>query len=104
MSDEFGPLARAEATVLGIPALPFAAIPHPLAGNETALVQAKAVAIADEIVAALSDAPDALAARHAGRFLALTERRLERGAVCVDDVCAFDPALAQPPDDCEAGA
>ena len=104
MSDEFGPLARAEAIVLGIAALPFAAIPHPLAGNEAALVQAKAAAIADEITAALTDPPAVLVGRHAGRFLALTERRLERGAVCVDEICAFDPALAQEPEDLEASA
>lgn len=104
MSDEFGPLARAEATVLGIAALPFAAIPHPLAGNEDALVRAKAAAIVDEIVAALTDSPEVLGARHAGRFLALTERRLDHGAVCVDEVCAYDPTLVQAPEDREVSA
>ena len=47
-SDEFGPLGRAEAQVLGMGGLPLLPIPHPLAGNDGALVRAKAEAIADE--------------------------------------------------------
>ncbi|MEX2482258.1 MAG: hypothetical protein WD928_15480 [Gammaproteobacteria bacterium] len=104
MSDEFGPLARAEAEVLGMNALPLTAIPHPLAGNEAELVRAKAAAIAMEIAAALTDSPDVLAERHASRFLALTERRLSGGAVCVDEVCAFDPAIVRPSSDREETA
>lgn len=99
MSDEFGPLARAEAEVFGMHALPLTAIPHPLAGNEAELVRRKAAAIAMAVVAALTDAPEALAARHAGRFLAPTERRLSGGVVCMDEACAFDPAIGrQSPD------
>jgi hypothetical protein len=94
-SDEFGPLGRAESQVLGMGSLPLLAIPHPLAGNEDALVQAKARAIAAEVLLALTDSAAALAARHSGRFLALTERRLAGGAVCIDDTCVYDPALAQ---------
>ena len=58
-SDEFGPLGRAEAQVLGMGGLPLLPIPHPLAGNDGALVRAKAEAIADEVLSALTDAPAA---------------------------------------------
>lgn len=94
-TDEFGPLARAESRVLGQGALPLVAIPHPLAGNESGLVRAKAQAIAGEVASALTDPVDTIAARYEGRFLTLTERRLEGGAVCVDEVCAFDPAVGR---------
>jgi len=93
-SDEFGPLARAESQVLGLGALPLVAIPHPLAGNSPELVEAKAAAIADEIQHALTDPVAVLESRYAGRFLELTERRLEAGALCIDSICATDPALS----------
>jgi len=92
-SDEFGPLARAESQVLGMGALPLVAIPHPLAGNNSDLVNAKARAIAEEVASALTDPIDALEARYEGRFLSLATRRLNAGAVCVDAVCAVDPAI-----------
>jgi hypothetical protein len=92
-SDEFGPLARAEAEVLGLPGLPLIAIPHPLAGNSPALVQAKAAAIAAEVRAALLLSPAVLTTKYAAQFCQLTERRLAGGAVCVDTVCASDPTL-----------
>ena len=94
-SDEFGPLGRAEAQVLGLGGLPLLAIPHPLAGNDSALVRAKAEAIADEVLSALTDDAATLAARHGTRFLALTEKRLDGGAVCTDDACVYDPGLAR---------
>lgn len=93
-SDEFGPLGRAEAQVLGLGALPLLPIPHPLAGNDAALVRAKAEAIADEVLAALTDSAAALAARHGGRFLALTDKRMAGGVVCIDEACVYDPGLA----------
>ncbi|MFT4564800.1 MAG: hypothetical protein ACI9BW_004570 [Gammaproteobacteria bacterium] len=96
-SDEFGPLARAESQVLGISDLPLIAIPHPLAGNDSKLVKSKAAAIVDEVEQALTDPIELLNTRYDGRFLQLTERRLERGAVCVDDVCAVDPAFHASP-------
>lgn len=96
-SDEFGPLGRAEAQVLGLGGLPLLPIPHPLAGNDRALVRAKAEAIAAEVLSALTDAPAALAMRHGGRFLALTERRMEGGAVCTDEACVYDPGLTRGP-------
>lgn len=94
-SDEFGPLGRAEAEVLGLPGLPLVAIPHPLAGNRTDLVAAKARGVIDEIVDALTGEAGEVADRHRARFTRLTQRRLEHGAVCVDDVCAIDPALVR---------
>ena len=93
-TDEFGPLARAESAVLGMPGLPLVAIPHPLAGNPGALVGAKARAVAAEIEDVLTAPADRLAARYRDRFLTLAERRLDGGAVCVDDTCAIDPVLA----------
>jgi len=98
VSDEFGPLARAESQVLGLPALPLIAIPHPLAGNQAALVEAKAQAIANEVAHALLDPVSVLEARYAERFLALTEKRLAGGVVCVEDVCATDPGMTNPGD------
>jgi hypothetical protein len=93
-SDEFAPLARAESQVLGMGALPLVPIPHPLAGNQNGLVAAKARAIAEEVLSALTDPADSIAARYEGRFLSLTERRLDGGAVCVDAACAIDPGVA----------
>jgi hypothetical protein len=91
-SDEFGPLGRAEATVLGAPGLPLVAIPHPLADNDAPLVEAKARAVADEVVAALTGEVEALTERYRTTFTRLTQRRLEAGRMCLDDVCAVDPA------------
>lgn len=93
MSDEFGPLGRAEAEVLGLPSLPLIPIPHPLAGNAPDLVVAKAAAIAGAVAEALTGDPATLAVREGARFRTLTERRLVGGAVCVDAVCALDPAV-----------
>jgi len=73
--------------------LPLIAIPHPLAGNPADLVAAKAQAIAAEVAAALTDTAAEVSERYAGRFLSLTERRLEHGAVCLDSACAVDPAI-----------
>ena len=92
-SDEFGPLARAESQVLGMGSLPLVPIPHPLAGNESDLVGAKARAIVSDVVSALTDSVEALSTRHESQFLSLTDRRLEGGAVCIDEVCAIDPAV-----------
>jgi hypothetical protein len=92
-SDEFGPLGRAEATVLGLAGLPLVPVPHPLAGNDPDLVAAKGRGVATEVLEALTADPAILAARHRARFTRLTQRRLERGAVCLDEVCALDLAL-----------
>ena len=74
--------------------LPLIAVPHPVAGNDRNLVRAKANAIASEIMHALIDPADVLAARYRDRFLRLTERRLEGGAVCVDASCAYDASMS----------
>jgi len=92
-SDEFGPLGRAESEVLGLAGMPLVPIPHPLADNDEALVAAKAAGIVDDVIAALTGDAEAIRAEHATRFVRLTQRRLEGGAVCVDDVCAIDFAL-----------
>ena len=89
-SDEFGPLGRAEAQVLGMPALPLIAIPHPLAGNAPDLVTRKAAALADELGFALTARADDLEQRFATQFLNLSERRLAAGEICLDEVCAID--------------
>jgi hypothetical protein len=93
-SDEFGPLGRAEATVLGAPGLPLVAVPHPVADNHPELVEAKAAAIAAEVGDALRGDAIAVADAHRHRFVRLTQRRLEGGVQCLDDVCAVDLALA----------
>ena len=92
-SDEFGPLARAESQVLGMGSLPLVPIPHPLAGNESELVGAKARAIVSDVISALTDSVEALSTRYEGQFLSLTDRRLEGGAVCIDEVCVIDPTV-----------
>ncbi|MCP5026381.1 MAG: hypothetical protein GY929_08865 [Actinomycetia bacterium] len=92
-SDEFGPLGRAEAQVLGVPGLALIPIPHPLADNHDELVDAKARAIADEVEHALTAPAVEVAERHRDRFVGLTQRRLEAGALCLDDACAIDLAL-----------
>ncbi len=96
-SDEFGPLGRAEAEVLGAPGLPLVPIPHPLADNHEELVMAKAGAIVDEIIDALTGDAAEVAAAHRERFQRLTQRRLDAGELCLDDACAIDLALGPRP-------
>ena len=47
----FAPLGRAESRTLGMGSVPIVVIPHPLAGNKPDLVQEKAAAVVDEILA-----------------------------------------------------
>lgn len=93
-TDEFGPLGRAEADVLGAAGLPLVPVPHPLADNQLPLVEAKAAGVVHEVEAALVGDAAEIADAHRHRFQGLTQRRLAGGAVCVDEVCAIDPALA----------
>lgn len=72
--------------MLGYPGLPLVAIPHPLAGNLDDLVTAKARGIVDDIVHVLTSDATLLAARQRTLFTRLTQRRMEGGAVCTDDV------------------
>jgi hypothetical protein len=78
-SDEFAPLGRAESRTLGMGGLPIAVIPHPLAGNKPDEVKKKAAAIADEVIAILTQPAEKLAQEYRGRFLrpkALSGQRL----------------------------
>ena len=67
-SDEFAPLGRAESQTLGMAGIPIAVIPHPLAGNKPDEVERKAVAIADELIAILTQPAEKLAEEYRGRF------------------------------------
>lgn len=82
--------------MLGLAALPLVAIPHPLAGNDEALVAAKGRAIAGEVELALTGDAAQVARRYAERFTRLTDRRLAGGVPCLDAVCAVDPGLSDP--------
>ena len=55
---------------------------------------AKGAAIVEEVLAALTDDAATVAANHRQRFQRLTQRRLDAGALCLDDACAIDIALA----------
>lgn len=83
--------------MLGFPGLPLVPIPHPLAGNLDDLVAAKARGIVDDIVHVLTIDATALAAQQRTRFTRLTQRRMEGGAVCTDDVCAIDLSMTLTP-------
>ena len=69
---------------------PLVIISHPLADNRPDEVARKAAAIVEEIVSVLTEPAATLADRYRSRFLKLTERRLERGEVCTDEVCIVD--------------
>ena len=79
--------------MLGLAGMPLVPIPHPLADNSAELVAAKAIGIVDDVIAALTGDAAAIGNAHSERFVRLTQRRLDGGAVCVDDVCAIDFAL-----------
>ncbi|MCS6926335.1 MAG: hypothetical protein NZ578_10600 [Candidatus Binatia bacterium] len=79
-SDEFAPLGRAESRALGIPGLPIAVIPHPLAGNRPEEVQCKATAVADEVVAILTRPAEQLVEEYRNRFLRPAEKYPRREA------------------------
>lgn len=61
------PLGQSEAAALGLPALPFAVIGHPLAGLGEAEVLARAETIAGEVVHILTTVPEQLAAEYLHR-------------------------------------
>lgn len=77
-SDEFAPLGRAESQTLGMAGIPIAVIPHPLAGNKPDEVERKAAAVADEVVAILTQPADKLVEEYRGRFLRPIEKQLGR--------------------------
>lgn len=59
-SDEFEPLGRAESQTLGMPGIPIATLPHPLAGNKPATVREKAHNLIEEVVRLLTESSEAL--------------------------------------------
>ena len=65
-------------------------IPHPIAGNPADLVRGKAEAVADEILAVLTEPAGSLADRYEGRFTKPAQVRLSTASVCTDAVCAVD--------------
>ena len=66
------------------------ASPHPLAGNQPELVKVKAGFIASVVKRALTSPAATVAAEHQDQFSRLTQRRLEGGAICLDEVCVTD--------------
>ncbi len=61
-TDEFIPLAKAQVSAKGLPGLPVVTVPHPIGGIPAAMVAAKAEAIVDSVLRALTVNPDAGAA------------------------------------------
>ena len=58
--------------------VPIAVIPHPLAGNTPQIVQDKAAAVVDEILAILTQPAEQLADAYRDRFLKPMEKKIER--------------------------
>ena len=79
-SDEFAPLGRAESRMLGMGGVPIAVIPHPLADNKPDEVQKKAKAVADEIIAILTEPAEKLTREYRGRFLQPVGKQIVRRA------------------------
>ena len=61
--------------------VPIAVIPHPLAGNKPDLVQEKAAAVVDEILAILTQPAEKLAEEYRGRFLKPAGKRIKRASL-----------------------
>jgi hypothetical protein len=61
-TDEFIPLATAQVRAKGLPGLPVVTVPHPIGGIPAAVVAAKAEAIIDSVLRALTMNPDTGAA------------------------------------------
>ena len=58
--------------------MPIAVIPHPLAGNKPDEVERKAAAIADEVVAILTQPAEKLAEEYRERFLEPMGKQISR--------------------------
>ena len=58
--------------------VPIVVIPHPLAGNKPDEVQRKAEAIADEVIAILTQPAEKLAQEYRGRFLKPVGKQIHR--------------------------
>ncbi len=61
--------------------IPIAVIPHPLAGNKPDEVKKKAAAIAEEVIAILTQSAEKLAQEYRGRFLKPAEKQIGRRAL-----------------------
>ncbi len=60
--------------------VPIVVIPHPLAGNKPDVVQEKAAAVVDEILAILIQPAEKLAEEYRGRFLKPADKRIKRAS------------------------
>jgi hypothetical protein len=60
--------------------IPIAVIPHPLAGNKPDEVKKKAAAIADEVIAILTQPAEKLAQEYHGRFSKPAQKQIGRRA------------------------
>ena len=58
--------------------VPMAIIPHPLAGNKPDEVQKKAEAIAEEVIAILTQPAEQLAREYREKFLRPAEKRISK--------------------------
>ena len=66
--------------MLGMAGIPIAVIPHPLAGNKPDEVKRKAEAVAEEIIAILTQPAEQLAQAYRGRFLQLAQKQIGKRA------------------------
>jgi hypothetical protein len=60
--------------------VPIAVIPHPLAGNKPDVVEQKAQAVVDEVIAILTQPAEKLAAEYRGKFLRPVGKQMGRKA------------------------
>jgi len=60
--------------------IPIAVIPHPLAGNKPDEVKKKAAAIAEEVIAILTQPAEKLTQEYRGRFLKPAEKKIGKRA------------------------
>ena len=60
--------------------VPIAVIPHPLAGNKPDVVQGKAEAVVDEILAILTEPAEKLTEAYRDTFLKPMSKKIERAS------------------------
>ena len=60
--------------------VPIAVIPHPLAGNKPDEVEKKAAAVAEEVLAILTQLSDKLVREYRGKFLKPAGKQMSRKA------------------------
>ena len=90
-TDLFAGTARNEAELYGLLALPIALVEHPVAGSSHETIRARAEAVADEIVTALTADAATLRAFYTGRVTRVAGPGLAAVAAAVgggpDEVC-----------------